>query len=68
MLFQLSSWINPALRTGLLLNEVRNKIGKNVSLEVGKLISYSELASLESRDHTSDYLREAVYRLGPGFA
>lgn len=68
MLFQLSSWINPALRTGLLLNEVRNKVGKDVSLEVGKLIPHSELASLGSRDHTSDYLREAVYRLAPGFA
>lgn len=68
MLFQLSSWISPALRTGLLLNEVRNKIGTDVNMEVGELIAYSELASLGSRDDTSDYLRDAVYRLAPGFA
>lgn len=68
MLFQLSSWINPALRTGLLLNEVRNKIGTKVSLEVGELISYSELATLGSGDSASDYLRDAVYRLAPQFA
>ncbi|HHP7240448.1 MAG TPA: lysophospholipid acyltransferase family protein [Cyclobacteriaceae bacterium] len=62
-LFQLASQINMNIRYGLLLNEVRNKIGKSFKIEIGFPIRYKDLDSISHPDMMLDFLRSQVYGL-----
>jgi putative hemolysin len=56
-LFQVASHINAYLRPGLLLHEVRNKMGNTIKMEIRKPIPYSELPNDLSKQGLLDYLK-----------
>ena len=65
-LFQLASHVNTHVRLGLLMHEVRNKIGKKIRVEVGDPIPYHELESIKQAQEMIDHLRNETLRLaGP---
>ena len=63
-LFQLVSKISMNLRLGLLLHEVMNKREKNIKIEIGDPISYSEMAPYTNRQDLIDYLKFRTMQLG----
>lgn len=65
-IFQIASQFGPTLRLGLLLNEVRNKRGRIIKVEVGDPISYAELKPLKDREALLDYLRMVTFSLAKG--
>lgn len=70
-LFQLASQVSQDLRLSLLLNEVRNKMGKKVLISIGDPISYSAIEHLKDRQEMLDYLRRTTEDLSakiPNFA
>lgn len=62
-LFQLVSQFSASLRLGMLMNEVRNKMGKTLEVEIGDFIPYTRLEALEDNDSITEYLRETIYAL-----
>ena len=62
-LFQLISQFSQALRMSLLLNEVRNKMGKEIHLTIGDPIPFSKLASIKDRQQLLDHLKEITFGL-----
>lgn len=62
-LFQMASQISLSLRLSLLLNEVRNKIGREINLSIGDPIAYRQIAHLKDRQALLDYLREVTFSL-----
>ena len=63
-LFHLASYINENLRLSLLLNEVRNKIGKDIFLDIGNPIPYEQIAHFKDRQLLLDHLRRVTHELG----
>lgn len=59
-LFHLASKINLQLRLSLLLNEIRNKIGKTIHITVGEPILYQDLLKVTDRQGMLDYLRKTT--------
>ena len=57
-LFQLASQIDLNLRLGLLLNEVRNKMGKEIRLTVGDPLPPTLLQQYKDKQELLDFLRE----------
>ena len=49
-LFQIVSQFSMELRLGLLLNEVRNKVGKKICFEIGDPIAYDRMADLDKAE------------------
>ncbi|MBK7869945.1 MAG: lysophospholipid acyltransferase family protein [Saprospiraceae bacterium] len=62
-LFQLASQINMNLRLSLLLNEIRNKMGKTVRISIGDPILYETLVPYKDRQELLDYLRRITFDL-----
>ncbi len=62
-LFQLVSHINLNLRLSLLLNEVRNKMGRQIKVEIGEPISKKSLESIQGRAELLKFLRKKTYEL-----
>lgn len=62
-LFQLASQFSLNLRLSLLLNEVRNKIGKKILISIGEPIPYSDIDHLKDRQLMLDHLRERTEAL-----
>jgi putative hemolysin len=62
-IFHLASRISMSLRLGLLLHEVRNKIGKEVKVVIGKPIPWSELEAIKDRQVLLQTLQEKVLSL-----
>lgn len=62
-LFHFASRLHLHLRTGLLLHELRNKLGSEVRVTVGAPIPYEDLAHLRDRQALLDHLRAVVMRL-----
>ena len=62
-LFHLASKINDNLRLSLLLNEVRNKIGKDIHLQIGDPIPYEQIAPIKDRQKLLDHLRMVTHEL-----
>lgn len=62
-LFQIASNISSNLRLSLLLNEVRNKIGQTVKLNIGDPIPFEEIAHFKDRQQLLDHLRMITYQL-----
>ncbi len=59
-LFQIASQIDLSLRYGLLLNEVRNKMGKEIQLTIGDPLSPAQLSQFKSKQKLLDFLRETT--------
>lgn len=62
-LFQVVSQFSQNLRLSLLLNEVRNKMGTDVTVTIGDPIPYSAIADIKDRQQLLDYLRAKTYEL-----
>lgn len=62
-LFQIASQINMHLRLSLLLHEIRNKIGKTISINIGDPIPFETLRPYKDRQQLLDYLRQATFNL-----
>jgi putative hemolysin len=62
-LFQVVSHINLNLRLSLLLNEVRNKMGDRIQVEIGSPISPEELNAIKERSQILAFLRRKTYEL-----
>ncbi|MCB0643825.1 MAG: lysophospholipid acyltransferase family protein, partial [Phaeodactylibacter sp.] len=65
-LFQLASRINMNLRLGLLLNEVRNKMGDTVQLAIGDPIPPETWKSCADRKELLEFLRNETFALSRG--
>jgi putative hemolysin len=65
-LFQLASHISMTLRLSLLFKEVHDRIGGEVHVRVGDVISYEKIAAIGDRQGFMNYLREETYKLGQG--
>jgi len=65
-LFQLVSKFSMNLRLGLLLNEISNKKGKTIRVEIGDPIPYSEMEAYEDRQELIDFLWIRTSQLGNG--
>lgn len=62
-LFQLASQLSLNLRLSLLLNEVRNKIGKKILISIGDPIPFATIAHLKDRQQLLDHLRQVTESL-----
>jgi len=62
-LFQLVSQLSLSLRLGMLLNEVRNKIGKEIKISIGDPVPYEKLEGIKDRQGLLEFLREKTYAL-----
>ncbi len=62
-LFQFVSKINMNLRLGLLLNEVMNKRGKTIKVNIGDPIFYPEMKPIEDRQELIDFLYKKTVSL-----
>lgn len=62
-LFQLASQMSLNLRLSLLLNEVRNKIGRKIMISIHDPIPFAELAHLKNRQDLLDHLRRITEEL-----
>jgi putative hemolysin len=63
-LFHLASRVHGHLRAGLLLHELRNKMGREVSVTLGAPLPFEQLAHLRDRQLLLDHLRAVVEELG----
>lgn len=63
-LFQLVSQISQLLRYGLLLHEVRNKMGDQIQVTVGDPIPFEDLSGIKDRQQLLDHLRAVTLSLG----
>ena len=66
-LFHFASFISLSFRLGLLLNEIRNKIGKDINVSIGDPIRYEEMAKIKNRQKLLDHLRRKTYELKDQF-
>ncbi len=64
-LFQIVSQFSQNLRLSLLLNEVRNKMGRDLRVTIGDPVPFSELATIRDRQQLLDHLRSLTYELAP---
>lgn len=62
-LFQMVSHISMNLRLSLLLHEVKNKIGREISINIGEPIPSSTLNSIKNKQELLQFLRTATYQL-----
>lgn len=64
--FQLASHMHQTLRTGLLINEFKNRVNRPVEVVIGAPIDRAALKPFEQDPRAMmDFLREATYRLSP---
>jgi putative hemolysin len=62
-LFQLASHVNTNIRLGLLMHEVRNKMGKRIRVEVGEPIPYRDLEPIRDAQEMINHLRSETLNL-----
>ncbi len=63
-LFQWASQVHLNFRLGLLLNEVRNKIGRTLSVSIGDPIHWEDMAPYTKRQELLNYLRRKTLEVG----
>ena len=63
-LFQAASRIHQVLRYGLLFHEVKNKIGREIVIEIGSVIANSDLQQIRHAARATTYLNQQTLRLG----
>lgn len=62
-LFQIASRLNMNLRLGLLLNEVRNKMGRKIRVSIGEPIPFESYSAIRDRQVLLNWLREKTFEL-----
>ena len=62
-LFHTVSQFSQTLRLALIINELRNKIGKSIRVTIGDPLPYGELSAIRKRQALLDHLRDHTYRL-----
>ncbi|HAH08627.1 MAG TPA: glycerol acyltransferase [Alphaproteobacteria bacterium] len=62
-LFQIASHVSMTLRLSLLFKEVHDRIGKPLSIRIGRRIPYEEIAAIKDRKELMDFLRSQTYAL-----
>lgn len=62
-LFHFASFVSLSFRLGLLLNEIRNKIGKDIKVSIGDPIPFEEMAKIKNRQELLTHLRKITYEL-----
>ena len=62
-LFHFASFVSLSFRLGLLLNEIRNKIGKDIKVNIGDPIFYEETSKIKNRQELLNHLRNKTYEL-----
>lgn len=62
-LFQICSHVSMTLRLSLLFKEVHDRIGKTLSLKIGRRIPYAEVAAIKDRKELMDFLRTQTYAM-----
>jgi putative hemolysin len=62
-LFHFASFFSLSYRLGLLLNEIRNKMGKDIKVAVGDPIPFEIMAAIKDRQELLNYLRTTTYQL-----
>lgn len=62
-LFQWASQLSTALRLGLLIHEMRNKMGQTLRVEIGDPLSFAELCQRAPRSEWLQVLRQEVFAL-----
>lgn len=62
-LFQLASHVHETLRLSLFLNEVANKIGSTLNVQIGEMLTFDELAAQGDKRSMTQFLRERTYAL-----
>lgn|SRR5690348_16935482 len=65
-LFQFASHISMTLRLSLLFKEVHDRIGSEVHVRIGDVVSYDKLRLFTDRHQFMDYLKSTTYALGLG--
>jgi len=65
-LFQIASHISMTLRLSLIFKEVHDRIGSDVHIKIGEVLSYDRLAGINDRQSVMDKLKEITYSLGDG--
>lgn len=63
-IFHLASGLSMNIRLGLLLNEIRNKQGKTIRVNIGEPISYEKMESIKKRQELIDFLYRETLKLG----
>ncbi len=63
-LFQIASHVSMTLRLSLLFKEVHDRIGSDVHIRLGDLISYERIAGINDRQSVMDTLKDITYALG----
>ena len=64
-LFQIASHMNTSFRLGLLLNEVRNKMGKKIKLTIGEPLNQDKLKAFKKKQDLIDFLRKETFQHQP---
>lgn len=67
-LFQFASKVSVTFRLSLFFNEVANKIGAAMDIQVGEPIPYAQLEHIKDRRALMDRLRQITLALGSPFA
>lgn len=62
-LFQVASHVSMSLRLSLLLHEVRNKMGREIYLDIGDPIPFEHLSNIKDRQELLDHLRALTFDL-----
>lgn len=63
-LFQIVSQFSMDLRLALLLNEVRNKVGNDIKVEIGDPIEYAVMEEYNKKKRLLEFLNQQVHQLG----
>lgn len=67
-LFQIVSNMSMDFRISMLLNEVRNKIGKTIKVEIGEPIAFDDLPITKDKQALLEFLSEKVLSLNPNLS
>jgi putative hemolysin len=63
LLFQIVSHMSMTLRLSLLLKEAHDRIGSTIEFQIGKRLSFEELATMSDRRKLMSFLRDSAYAL-----
>jgi len=66
-IFQWASQVSQTIRLSLLLHEVRNKMGRTITFNIGGPIFYKEIKNIKKREQIMNLLREKTYSMRSNF-
>lgn len=62
-MFQIVSQFSVTLRLGMLMHEVKNKMGKEIPVKIGDPIPFDRIAHIKNKQELLDHLREKTFEL-----